>query len=136
MLRGVTCLASYVHQDAQGRILTPPKFMSNRLTKQAYSWKPGILSYSILTTAQAQDRHQGREQTGNRTLFHIPLLSFTVPRYLYKQRSGTAICAGTETFILSDSAYSVLASVLDSSFPSPNPSIYQRIPNPDYASEV
>ena len=35
-------------------------------------------------------------------LFHIPLLSFTVPRYLYKQRSGTASCTGTETFILLD----------------------------------
>ena len=36
------------------------------------------------------------------TLFHIPLLSFTVPRYLYKQCSGAASCAGTEAFILLD----------------------------------
>jgi len=51
---------------------------------------------------QAQDRHQDGEQTGNRMLVPIPLLSFTVPRYLDKRYSGTAICAGTEAFILLD----------------------------------
>jgi len=68
--------------SAQTRVTTETVVLFAR----SATGKPSMLRYLMATTAQAQDRQPTR--------FCIPLLPFQ-RLDIYKQRSGTAICAGT-----------------------------------------